>query len=91
MKSLDKLKEKLRSEGYSEIYEWKDAPNQKYSSHKHDTDNVLYILEGDIVVTIGSKIKKYVAGERVDIKANEVHSAKAGSKGCTYLVGECRN
>lgn len=87
-KSLSELKKKLMKEGYGEVYEWKDSANYEYTEHKHDTDTTLIILKGEIIINIEGKSKRYVIGERANIRANKIHSAKVGSKGAGYLVGE---
>ncbi|MGB8474055.1 MAG: hypothetical protein WCE61_08235 [Candidatus Acidiferrum sp.] len=46
------------------------------------------ILSGDMTLTMGGLSKTYHLGERCDVPASAVHSAKMGPKGCRYLIGE---
>jgi len=39
-------------------------------------------------LTVAGKTVIYHAGERCDVPANAVHSARMGSLGCRYLIGE---
>jgi quercetin dioxygenase-like cupin family protein len=39
-------------------------------------------------LTMGGKAQTYRAGERCDVPAGAVHSARMGPKGCRYLIGE---
>ena len=82
------MKEDLKKEGYTDIYEWTDSPNYDYPSHSHKTDTTLIVLKGDITITLEGKTKKYSTGEKVIVPAKKEHSAKVGSKGASYLVGE---
>jgi quercetin dioxygenase-like cupin family protein len=46
------------------------------------------ILSGEMALTMDGVTKTYRAGERCDVPANAVHSARMGPKGCRYLIGE---
>jgi hypothetical protein len=39
-------------------------------------------------LTMDGAVKTYRVGERCDIPAGAVHSAKMGPQGCRYLIGE---
>jgi hypothetical protein len=41
-----------------------------------------------MTLTSGGKSQTYRVGERCDVDAGAVHSAKIGASGCRYLVGE---
>jgi len=41
-----------------------------------------------MTLTTGGVSKTYGAGERCDVPAGAVHSAKMGPRGCRYLIGE---
>ena len=41
-----------------------------------------------MALTMNGKSQTYRAGERCDVPAGAVHSAKMGATGCRYLVGE---
>lgn len=91
MNSLNVLRKKLTDEGYKEIYEWSDDPYYEYQVHIHATDTTLFVLEGEITVTIEGKSRTYHKGERVIVPAHKKHSAQVGKEGASYLVGENRS
>ena len=41
-----------------------------------------------MTVTQDGRTQTYKAGERCDVRAAAVHSARMGANGCRYLVGE---
>ena len=78
----------LRAEGYSHTYVWQDGPGAYYPEHTHPTVTAHVVLEGEVTVASEGKTQTYRAGERFDVPAEPVHSAKMGPKGCRYLIGE---
>jgi quercetin dioxygenase-like cupin family protein len=85
---LPVLERQLRKEGYREVYVKTDVGQAFYPSHTHQAGTTHIILQGEMFLTMARQTKLLVAGHRVDIPAGAVHSAKMGSNGCTYLVGE---
>jgi quercetin dioxygenase-like cupin family protein len=82
------LQEKLREEGFSYTYIWEDAPNAFYPDHTHPNVTAHIILEGEMTVTSEGKTETYKAGQRFDIPAETIHSARMGPRGCRYIIGE---
>jgi quercetin dioxygenase-like cupin family protein len=82
------LSKQLESEGFSATFVWQDAPGAFYPDHTHAGLTAHIILDGEMTLTMAGKSATYRAGERVDVPADAVHSAKMGSAGCRYLVGE---
>jgi mannose-6-phosphate isomerase-like protein (cupin superfamily) len=78
----------LQREGFAHTYVWQDGPNTAYPDHTHDTETAHIILSGEITLTTAGASRTYRAGERCDVPAGAVHSARMGPKGCRYLVGE---
>jgi quercetin dioxygenase-like cupin family protein len=78
----------LSAEGFVHTYVWQDLPQAHYSDHTHAGLTAHIILEGEMTLTMDGKSQTYRAGERCDVPAGAVHSAKMGPKGCRYLVGE---
>jgi quercetin dioxygenase-like cupin family protein len=83
-----KLAEQLRNEGFGHTYVWQDAPNAHYPDHTHTEETAHIILSGEMAVTMASDTQTYRAGQRCDVPAGAVHSARMGPKGCRYLIGE---
>jgi mannose-6-phosphate isomerase-like protein (cupin superfamily) len=46
------------------------------------------ILKGEITFSMAGEIKTFREGERCNVPAGAVHSAKMGSRGCRYVIGE---
>jgi quercetin dioxygenase-like cupin family protein len=82
------LAKKLREEGFGQTNVWEDRPNASYSDHTHAGETAHIVLIGEMTVTIGGASKTYRAGDRCDVPAGTVHSARMGPQGCRYLIGE---
>jgi quercetin dioxygenase-like cupin family protein len=78
----------LENEGFPTTYVWQDRPNSNYSDHTHPVETAHIILSGEMTLTMNSKTVTYHAGDRVDVPASAVHSARMGPTGCRYIVGE---
>jgi quercetin dioxygenase-like cupin family protein len=83
-----KLVRMLGQEGFGQTYVWQDAPNTSYPDHTHATETAHVILSGEMTLTMDGNSRTYRAGERCDVPAGAVHSARMGPSGCRYLVGE---
>ncbi len=82
------LERQLQSEGFSHTYVWQDGPNASYPDHTHATETAHIVLDGEITLTQGGETRTFRVGERCDVPAGAVHSAKTGPRGCRYLIGE---
>ena len=78
----------LVNEGFSHTYVWEDVPNARYPNHAHGAETAHIILSGEMTLTMDGMTKTYHVGERCDVPANAVHSARMGPQGCRYLIGE---
>ena len=85
---LKSLERQLQSEGFLHTYVWQDGPNAFYPDHTHAAGTAHIILDGEMTLTQGSSKQTYGTGERCDVPAGAVHSARMGPRGCRYLVGE---
>ena len=85
---VTQLEEQLHAEGFRHTYIWQDGPHAHYSNHTHAGETVHIILDGEMNLTIGSESQTYRLGERCDVPAGAVHSARMGPRGCRYLIGE---
>ena len=82
------LERQLHVEGFFHTYVWQDGPNAFYPDHTHNVETAHIILDGEMTLTMGGDTRTFGAGERCDVPAGAVHSAKMGSNGCQYLIGE---
>jgi quercetin dioxygenase-like cupin family protein len=86
--SPEELTAKLRAEA-SDCYSWSNGPGDRYASHSHGYEKVLYCVDGSITFVLEPDGKKLElkAGDRVVLPAGTVHSAVVGKGGCTCLEG----
>ena len=84
----NELHRELEAEGFSHTFVWQDAPNALYPDHKHSGVTAHVILDGEMTLTMQGQPRTYRAGERCDVPAGTVHSARMGPSGCRYLIGE---
>ncbi len=82
------LEEQLREEDFSHTFVWQDVPHAFYPDHTHATGTAHIILEGEMTLTMDGQTHTFRAGERCDVPAGAVHSARMGPRGCRYLIGE---
>jgi mannose-6-phosphate isomerase-like protein (cupin superfamily) len=82
------LAKKLQQEGFGHTYVWQDGPNAHYPDHTHAMETAHIILSGEMTLTQGGNAETYRAGQRCDVPAGVVHSARMGPQGCRYLIGE---
>ena len=82
------LMEQLKKEGFERVYVWEDASNAYHPSHTHSTKTAHIIVNGVIDITMHGKVYRLKEGDRLDVPANEVHSARVGPDGCRYIIGE---
>lgn len=82
------LRKQLVAEGFAHTYVWQDGPRAFYSDHTHPSLTAHIILDGEMTLTCGGKSDTFRVGDRCDVPAGAVHSAKMGPQGCRYLVGE---
>lgn len=85
---LKALEEQLRSEGFGHTYVWQDGPHAYYPDHTHPTETAHIILDGEMTLLMDGQSATYRTGDRVDVPAGAVHSARMGPSGCRYLIGE---
>jgi quercetin dioxygenase-like cupin family protein len=86
--SLKEAETTLHQDGFHHTYVWSDGPGAYYSEHTHPTVTAHIILDGEMDLTMQGKTYHLKAGDRCDVPANTIHTAKMGPKGCTYLIGE---
>lgn len=83
-----KLREQLQAEGFSHTFVWWDGPGKSYPDHTHAGNTAHIILDGEITLTFNGQAQTCHAGDRCDVPAGTVHSARVGPQGCRYVIGE---
>ena len=81
-------RKQLEAEGFSHTFVSQDGPNALYADHTHAGLTAHIILDGEMALTMNGQSQTYHIGERCDVPAGAVHSARMGATGCRYLVGE---
>ena len=82
------LAKQLRDEGFTHTYVWQDGPNAHYPNHTHGDETAHIILSGEMTLTMNGASQTYRVGDRCDVPAGAIHSARMGVQGCRYLIGE---
>ncbi len=88
MKSESEYRKELEAEGFTHTFVWQDSPNASYSDHTHAGLTAHIILDGEMQLTMKGESGIFRVGDRCDVPAGAVHSAKMGPRGCRYLIGE---
>ena len=86
--NLHDSENQLHTEGFTHTYVWQDAPGAFYPEHTHPTETAHIILDGEMTLTMQGQTHTFRAGDRCDVPAGTVHSARMGPRGCRYLIGE---
>ncbi|HLI30265.1 MAG TPA: cupin domain-containing protein [Terriglobia bacterium] len=82
------MENQLREDGFTVTYVWEDGPNAFYPDHTHPSTTAHIILSGEMTVICEGNQQIVKEGERFDVPAHAVHSARMGPQGCRYLIGE---
>jgi quercetin dioxygenase-like cupin family protein len=81
---------KLHQEGY-DSFRWLDVPGATYPRHRHDYDECLWILKGEITFNVDGTDYLLRPGDRLYLPAKTPHTARVpGTASVTYLVGQKR-
>jgi anti-sigma factor ChrR (cupin superfamily) len=88
MMDVEAWEKQLAEEGFGDFFVWQDCPGAFYPDHTHGGLTAHVILEGEMTLTSEGRTRTYKAGQRADVPARAVHSARMGPQGCRYLVGE---
>ena len=88
MATEEEIKDRLKSEGYTQIIEYKDPANEIFADHDHPGDELLIVVSGSIAISMGGKEHNLAAGDELFFPAKQTHSATIGPEGCFYIVGE---
>jgi uncharacterized protein YjlB len=80
------LRELMAQEGLRP-YSWSNGPFDRYATHSHGYDKVIYVVSGSIEFGLPNEGRKLAmqAGDRLDLPAGTVHDAAVGSDGVLCL------
>jgi len=86
--SESELRKQLEDEGFGHTFVWQDGSQAFYPDHTHAGVTAHIILDGEMTLTTNGSSQTFRAGDRCDVPAGAVHSARMGPQGCRYIVGE---
>lgn len=88
MENKEEIKSRLQQEGYGTVREYNDLPNEEFPDHDHLVDELIVVLKGSMAIKMHGKSYLLKAGDELYFPAKIIHSAKVGSDGCAYILGE---
>jgi quercetin dioxygenase-like cupin family protein len=83
------LRARLVHDGF-DAFAWTDPPGATYTAHRHDHDESLWVVAGEITFGTADGAFRLRAGDRLMLPAGTVHTAEVGPEGATYLIGQRR-
>ena len=88
MPTAEALMAKLRTEAGG-CYSWSNGPGDRYATHTHSYEKVLYCVDGSIVFVLENDARRIELkpGDRMVLASGTVHSAIVGPSGCTCIEG----
>ncbi len=68
-------------------YQWSNGPHDRYATHTHSYDKVIYVVRGSITFGLPELGQQLTlnAGDRLDLPAGTVHDAVVGERGVVCL------
>jgi quercetin dioxygenase-like cupin family protein len=78
----------IRSEGFTHVFEWTDAPGTVYEPHAHKDRVTVITTRGMITFDINGEKRTFRPGDRFDVPPGVTHSAIVGPEGWSCVVGE---
>jgi quercetin dioxygenase-like cupin family protein len=80
----------LNQEGY-QAFRWTDLPGSRYPRHKHQIDECIWVLAGEITFSIEEAHYQLKPGDRLYLPSKTHHTATVNEgNGTTYLVWQKR-
>jgi quercetin dioxygenase-like cupin family protein len=80
------IEKRLTSENLNAT-SWSNGPGDRYSTHAHTFDKVIYVVEGEITFELPETGEEFSlqVGDRMDLPAHTPHAAVVGSAGVLCL------
>jgi quercetin dioxygenase-like cupin family protein len=60
-------------------------PDQDVPEHRHDNEQLGFVIEGSITMVIDGEARELGPGETYQIRSNVPHSARTGPQGATVI------
>lgn len=79
---------RLHQEGF-ECFRWYDVAGSSYPRHRHDYDECIWVLSGEIIFVVDGQEFRVAPGDRLYLPQRTAHTANVpAQKSVTYLVGQ---
>ena len=87
MKTRDEISQNWQTRGFS-CDLWVDPPGQVWEDYRHEVDELVYVLEGEIELEISGKKKTLRKGDEAFIQGRANHSVRnIGGTEARWLYG----
>jgi quercetin dioxygenase-like cupin family protein len=60
-------------------------PNTRLQEHRHENEQMGFIVQGELTFTIGGETRTLHAGDTYSIRSDTPHEAAAGAQGCVVI------
>lgn len=78
----------LKSKGYKNVTVWDKVTPAGSIEHSHPFDTCLFMLEGEMEITVNGNAKILKSSEKIKIPKDAPHFSKVISQGCKYITAE---
>jgi quercetin dioxygenase-like cupin family protein len=82
MKEITSEIEKLKKEGYKNIFIWEDKKGIYYNWHTHPYEEIRIMLEGEMIINTKTSKHHLKKGDILKVPPNETHEA--------YILEDCK-
>lgn len=83
----EQIAERIKKEEFEPEY-FNTPPGYVYSTHQHPETTLLAFLGGSMKVKVGGNTFECLAGDKLLIPDNTLHSAIVGPDGCEFFWAE---
>lgn len=60
-------------------------PNMEFPLHRHESEQIMIVMEGSMLQTLGDKKVKVCKGDVLVIESNELHGGQVSEEGCKAI------
>jgi quercetin dioxygenase-like cupin family protein len=86
MKTFASFSSEHRAAGCDEILERHWAPNAFIDTHTHPFSVQVLVVQGELWLTLGERVRHLKAGDRFEVDADVPHAERYGAEGATFWV-----
>lgn len=60
-------------------------PNMVFPLHRHESEQIMIVIEGSMLQTLGDKTVRVSKGDVLVIESNELHGGQVSEEGCKAI------